>query len=54
MDANLLWSVDDSCVVAKLQRSNDSSGQGEQQVACYLLVLLRGGVGVGGGVVVVG
>lgn len=46
MDANLLWSVDDSCVVAKLQRSDDSSGQREQQVACYLLVLL--GVGWGG------
>lgn len=42
-DANLLWSIDDSCVVAELQRSNDSSGQREQQVACYLLVLLRKG-----------
>lgn len=47
-DANLLWSIDDSCVVAELQRSNDSSGQREQQVACYLLVLLRkGGDGEG-------
>lgn len=40
--AHLLRSVDDSCVVAKLQRSDDSSGQREQQVACHLLVLLPG------------
>lgn len=38
--ANLLRGVDDSCVVAKLQRSDDGGGQREQQVAGYLLALL--------------
>lgn len=39
---NLLGSVDDSCVVAKLQRADYSGGQREQEVTCYLLFLQRG------------
>lgn len=36
---NLLWSIDDSCVVTKLQRADDSGGQGEEEITCYLLFL---------------
>lgn len=36
---NLLWSIDDSCVVTKLQRADNSGGQREQEITCYLLFL---------------
>lgn len=38
---NLLRCINDPCVVAKLQRANDCSGQGEKEVPCHLLFLLE-------------
>lgn len=38
---DLLGSIDDSGVVAKLQRADDGGAQGEEQVAGDLLLLLR-------------
>lgn len=37
---NLLWSVDDSRVVTKLQRADDGGGQREQEITCHLLFLM--------------
>lgn len=50
---NHLWSIDDSCVVTKLQRADDGGGEGEQEITCDLLVLegerrgMKGGRGEG-------